>query len=108
MRMFFSLPGSVSAYPHRREIGRGLTVRKELRLDQARVSLDLVHDGYDACLLDDLLEKLDGEVADTDRADLLGLLLQADELCPCLGYTGGVPVDRLLAIISERVEVLAG
>lgn len=105
MRMFFSLPDTSASV---QKANRKLTVGKELGLDQARVSLDLVHDRHDPRLLDNLLQELNVEVAHADSADLLGLLRDPHHLLPCLRDAWRLPVDGPgLAILLIRHEISA-
>lgn len=79
-----------------------LQVREELGLDERRVRLDLVHGGDDAGRVDDLLEVLDGEVRDTDGADLLRLPVDTNDLLPGVDDRGTANVEESLTVLRGR------
>lgn len=82
-----------------------LTVLEELGLDQAGVTLNLVHGGNDTSLLDELLQKLNVKVGNTDGFDFLCLLGDPDQLLPGVYDARSIPVNGNLAVLSLREEV---
>lgn len=84
-----------------------LAIFEELGLDQAGVTLNLVHGRNNTSLLDELLQKLNVKVGNTDGLDLLGLLRDSDQLLPSVDYARSIPVNGNLSIFSLGEEVVS-
>lgn len=69
------------------------------------MTLNLVHGGNDTSLLDELLQKLNVKVGNTDGLDFLGLLGDSDQLLPGVNNARSIPVNGNLAILSLGEEV---
>lgn len=71
------------------------------------MTLNLVHGRNNTSLLDELLQKLNVKVGNTDGLDLLGLLRDSDQLLPSVDYTRSIPVNGNLSIFSLGEEVVS-
>lgn len=69
------------------------------------MTLNLVHGGNDTSLLDELLQKLNVKIGNTDGLDFLGLLGDPDQLLPGVNNARSIPVNGNLAVLSLGEEV---